>query len=161
MRRAEGIALPELLLAAGLLTLLGALTLGELSNLRARQGLESALRRVALGLELGRVAAMRQGRSCGLGLENDGWQPPPGGALPACEGVATGLAEGLDSPQVTLQHNLPAVVRFSSNGLILDGGTVLLATPGAVSRCLVLSPPLGVVRQGWLQGATCRPEETL
>ena len=48
-----------------------------------------------------------------------------------------------------LRHNLPAALRFSSNGLVLDGGTVLIAAEGvALRRCLVLSLPLGVVRLG-------------
>ncbi|MDP4948193.1 MAG: prepilin-type cleavage/methylation domain-containing protein, partial [Cyanobium sp. MAG_102] len=50
---------------------------------------------------------------------------------------------------VELRHNLPAALRFSSNGLVLDGGTVLISAEGvALRRCLVLSLPLGVVRLG-------------
>ena len=55
---------------------------------------------------------------------------------------------------VNLRHNLPAALRFSSNGLVLDGGTVLISAAGIdLRRCLVLSLPLGVVRLGRYSGS--------
>jgi hypothetical protein len=63
---------------------------------------------------------------------------------------------------VQLRHNLPDAVRFTSNGLVLDGGTVVVNAPGtALERCVVMSLPLGVVRMGrWLDGE-CRPDPSL
>jgi hypothetical protein len=46
-------------------------------------------------------------------------------------------------------HNLPAVVRVSSTGLVLDGGTAVLGMRGtALRRCWVMALPLGIVRVG-------------
>jgi hypothetical protein len=63
---------------------------------------------------------------------------------------------------VQLRHNLPGSVRFTSNGLVLDGGTVVVAAEGtALERCVVMSLPLGVVRLGRWQNDECRPDPSL
>lgn len=60
--------------------------------------------------------------------------------------------------EVQLSHNFPAVLRFSRNGLVLDGGTAVLQASGtAVQRCLVMSPPLGITRVGRYLGGHCEP----
>lgn len=154
-----GFTLPELLLAATLVGLLACLAVGEGSRSLARLRLESAARRVVLGLEMGRVAAERRGSPCALQLSEAGWQAPERGELPACEGVALPLQEGIASGGLNLEHNLPALVRFSANGLLLDGGTVLLRHPGVeLVRCVVVALPLGVVRHGLLGEGGCLPE---
>ncbi len=159
MRRSEGFSLPELLIAAALLGLVMALLVGAASNQQGRLRVESALRRIALGLELGRVAAMRQGSACVLALEAGSWEAPGASALPACAGALLQPEEGLVPSGVEVDHNLPALVRFSSNGLVLDGGTLVVRAEGvALERCLVISPPLGVVRLGRYEAAVCRPE---
>jgi hypothetical protein len=63
---------------------------------------------------------------------------------------------------VEVSHNLPDPVRFSVNGLVLDGGTVWLKRKGTpLVRCVVVSPPLGITRVG-REGATgCEPEQIL
>jgi len=61
-----------------------------------------------------------------------------------------------------LQHNFPDVLRFSANGLVLDGGTVLIsASGGAVVRCLVMSLPLGITRLGRYSGGLCEADSSL
>lgn len=156
---AAGFTLPELLLAATLVGLLALLALGEGSRSLARLRLESAARRVVLGLELGRVAAERSGSPCGLQLSAAGWLAPNGGALPGCVGAELALQEGIAAGDLELEHNLPAPVRFSANGLLLDGGTVLLRHPGLEQvRCVVVALPLGVVRHGLLRQGGCEPE---
>jgi Tfp pilus assembly protein FimT len=158
----EGFSLPEALLAAVLVGLLAQLAIGAAHRDLARVRLESASRRVVLGLERGRDAALRQGRPCALQLAAEGWQGPDAGALPACEGAALALDEGLGGQAVQLSHNLPEAVRFSSNGLIIDGGTVLLATEGTeLVRCVVVSLPLGVVRIGRHGPSGCLPDPSL
>jgi hypothetical protein len=53
-------------------------------------------------------------------------------------------------------------VRFSSNGLVLDGGTVVVGHPAtALFRCVVVSLPLGVTRVGLWEGGACRPDPAL
>ena len=71
-----------------------------------------------------------RGRPCALQLSERGWHAPEGGALPACEGVELDLGENGGAEGVGLEHNFPDTVRFSSNGLVLDGGTVRGAGSG-------------------------------
>jgi hypothetical protein len=60
-----------------------------------------------------------------------------------------GLGEGVADGEVQVRHNFPEALRFSSNGLVLDGGTVVLSTKGTpLQRCLVMALPLGIVRVG-------------
>ena len=61
-----------------------------------------------------------------------------------------------------LEHNLPAAVRFSANGLVLDGGTVVVSHPGtSLARCVVVSLPLGVTRVGLYGNGSCLPDAAL
>jgi prepilin-type N-terminal cleavage/methylation domain-containing protein len=147
-----GFSLPELLVAIAVLGLLAAMSVGAGQRSLALMRLESTSRRLALGLEQARQAAARHGQPCALALGPSGWREPRGGSLPAC-----GITEGgeVDSEAgVNLRHNLPAALRFSSNGLVLDGGTVLISAAGIdLRRCLVLSLPLGVVRLGRYSGS--------
>jgi hypothetical protein len=159
MRRPEGHTLPELLIAAALLAVVMPLLFGAASGQQARLGVESTLRRLAFGLEMGRVVALRQGSPCVLALEGGSWQAPGAASLPGCAGAELSLEEGVVPAGVEVEHNLPALVRFSSNGLVLDGGTLVVRAEGtAVARCLVISPPLGVVRLGRYEASTCLPE---
>ena len=55
---------------------------------------------------------------------------------------------------IALQSNLPETVRFTANGLILDGGLVLLTHPDlAPPRCVVIGLPLGITRAGTYQAS--------
>ena len=67
-----------------------------------------------------------------------------------------------------LRSNLPDAVRFSSNGLVLDGGLVVLAYPShGQALCLVIGLPLGISRSGIYRGdpsgslnsALCQPSD--
>lgn len=162
MDRSTGLSTLELLLAAALLGLLTLPCLHWAAASLALQEVESASRRVMLGLEQGRSAAERSGQPCGLRLQRDGWGPPVGGGLPACPGVVLPLLEAGRESAIELRHNLPEVVRFTSNGLVLDGGTVLVGAEGTeLVRCVVLALPLGVVRIGRWQEEECRPDPAL
>ena len=147
-----GFSLPELLVAMAVLGILAAMSFGAGQSSLALMRVESTSRRLALGLEQARQAAERHGQPCALALGISGWREPSGGSLPACE-ISEGAESELEAG-VELRHNLPAALRFSSNGLVLDGGTVLIAAEGvALRRCLVLSLPLGVVRLGRYVGS--------
>lgn len=160
--RGRGFTLLELLLAAALLGLLGLVALRGAARSLAAVRLESAVRRLVLGIEQGRTAAERTGRPCALALGEAGWQAPESSALPACPGVSGGLGVDPGEAAVRLEHNLPAAVRFSINGLVLDGGTVRVRVEGAeLVRCLVLSLPLGVVRLGRWEASACQPDGLL
>ncbi|MCT0207768.1 GspH/FimT family protein [Synechococcus sp. CS-1332] len=154
-----GFTLPETLLALVLVGLLAQLGLSSASTELAAARLDGASRRVMVGLERGRDAALRLGQPCALALTASGWQEPQGSSLPACEGAGIDLGEGLGGgPEVTVSHNLPQVVRFTSNGLIIDGGTVLLSTEGTdLVRCVVVALPLGVTRLGRQGSGGCLP----
>ena len=80
------------------------------------------------------------------------WQAPPAGSdLEPCFAANTPWPQG-----VRVQHNFPAMLRFTSSGLVLDGGTAVLRHPGTdLERCMVMGLPLGVVRLGRLGAAGC------
>jgi prepilin-type N-terminal cleavage/methylation domain-containing protein len=146
-----GFSLPELLVAMAVLGILAAMSVGSGQRSLALMRVESTSRRLALGLEQARQAAARHGQPCALAFGPSGWREPSGGNLPAC-GISDGAEQDAEAG-VELRHNLPAALRFSSNGLVLDGGTVLIAAEGIeLRRCLVLSLPLGVVRLGRYSG---------
>ncbi|MGB5134995.1 MAG: prepilin-type N-terminal cleavage/methylation domain-containing protein [Prochlorococcaceae cyanobacterium] len=133
-RAAGGYTLPELLVAVvvlGLLLAIGGFT-GQ--GFLARQRVEVAARELAMAIERERDLALRQGRPRSLSVDG------PGGLLDAAQ-VAGGRVE--------LSHNLPRQLRFSANGLLLDGGTVVVGTAGTdLRRCLVMALPVGVLRLG-------------
>jgi len=158
-----GASLSELLITVAVLAALAGLAIQAGSESLARQRLEGATRRLAQGIERGRAEASQRGEPCGLSLSEQGWQPPADGSLTACRATALELAEGVESASVELRHNLPEVLRFSSNGLVLDGGTVVLTSAGtALRRCLVMALPLGIVRLGrYGGGPTGAPDSTL
>jgi hypothetical protein len=73
-------------------------------------------------------------------------------SLPACPGIGMALQEGFEQGPVVLNTNLPPVMRFTANGLLLDGGIAVLSHQRlAKARCLVVSLPLGVSRIGFYQ----------
>ncbi|MFN7678112.1 MAG: GspH/FimT family pseudopilin [Cyanobacteriota bacterium] len=161
MHREPGWTLPETLLVAAVLVVTGTQLWRGGADTLARQRLTIASQRVTGGLEVARAAALRLGQPCGLRLGRQGWEPPGGTMLPACAGVEGGLGVGVEGaasdPEVT--HNLPDPVRFSANGLVLDGGTVWLRSRGtSLVRCVVVSLPLGITRVGREGGGGCVPE---
>ena len=111
---------------------------------RHRQRVEAVASEWLAGIQLARAEADRRQPACGLSLAARGWQEPSDGNLPAC---ATALK--VFSDEVNLVHNFPATLRFSANGLVIDGGVVVLSKAGTgLRRCLVLALPLGLVRLG-------------
>ena len=160
---AQGCSLPELLLALAVLALLAALSIGSGTETLARQRLEVVARRLEQGLNRARAEAQRQGRACGLSLQPEGWRAPSAGSgLPACFNDPQSLTELVGGGAVQLRHNLPAPVRFSRNGLVLDGGTVVLSTAGTeLQRCLVMALPLGITRLGRYGAGGCLPDPAL
>ena len=154
-----GLSLAELLLAVALLALLAGFALPSGQGSLARMRVEAASRELVLAIERERDRALRLGRAASLPVEGTG-----------------GLEEQLAAEHggVELHHNLPAQLRFSANGLLIDGGTVVVAAAGTpLRRCVVWSLPLGVVRLGQYGGALggepggapqageCRPDPTL
>jgi prepilin-type N-terminal cleavage/methylation domain-containing protein len=139
MSRGEaGFSLPEVLVGVVVLSLLAAIGGWSGRGFLARQRVEVAARELVVAIERQRDLALREGTP--RSLEVDG----PGGLLDAA-GVAGG---GLE-----LRHNLPAELRLTANGLLLDGGTVVVAGPGTeLRRCLVMALPIGVLRLGRYSG---------
>ena len=164
----RGFTLVEVLVTTAVLGLLASTAVAGSGRDQAYRQLEVALRRLRIGLDRGRLAAERQQQSCGLQLSARGWQAPVDAALSACRAV-TSLAEtGDGDPSISLSSNLPPLVRFTANGLLLDGGVVVLAHPRLPQRpCLVIGLPLGITRSGTYQApmeerlsAThCRPDD--
>ena len=55
--------------------------------------------------------------------------------------------------RLKLRTNLPDAVRFSTNGLVLDGGLVVVShASSAQVLCLVIGLPLGISRSGVYHG---------
>ncbi len=140
----SGMTLPELLVAVLVLGVMAALGIGGVGRSLANTQVEAATRQLALELEQARSSAEVAGTPCTLALTPQGWAQDPDSALPPCRVQAAALQQ-----QVQLSHNLAGPLRIASNGLVLDGGTVVVAAPGSeLQRCLVVSLPLGVVRTG-------------
>jgi len=145
----RGFSLTELLVASAVLALLSSVALVHAGSDRARQQLQQAAQQFQVAIDRGRLAAQRQHRACAIALRAS--EPPLGKpSMPACPGVGH-----LFGPQqrrgsgVVWHTNLPEQLRFSSNGLVLDGGLVVFSHPASQLRpCVVLSLPLGVTRQG-------------
>ena len=161
----SGFSLPELLVTVSVLGLLASLAIDGGQRSLARMRVETTSRRLGWGLEQARRQAQSLGQPCALELGPSGWRQPSGGSLPGC-----GVADVELEPNVAIGSNLPGALRFSSNGLVLDGGTVVISAAGTeLRRCLVMSLPLGVVRLGRYEGeqgdshssSACRAEEAL
>ena len=136
--------LAEQLVVVALLGGLGGWGLALGHEKRQRQKVEAVAGELLAGIQLARAEAERRQLPCGLSLDRGGWQEPANGSLPAC---ATGLKRFGDA--VTLAHSFPATLRFSANGLVIDGGLVVLSQSGTqLRRCLVMALPLGLVRLG-------------
>jgi hypothetical protein len=159
MNREPAWTVPEVLLAVGVVGLLSAQVWRTGAETLALQRLQTASLRLTGGLEEARAAALREGRPCGLRLGAAGWEAPRGTRIAPCSGIGTGLDNGTLEPRLT--HNFPDPVRFSANGLVLDGGTVWLRSPHTtLVRCVVVSLPLGVTRVGREGPSGCEPEST-
>ena len=151
-KRPNGFSLVECLVVVALQGILATLAIPSSSAVQRRLELDSGLRRLRLGLDRGRMAAQRDRQPCALHLSATGWQPPLAGDLPACRGGITSLVE-LGAGDLELRSNLPDAVRFSSNGLVLDGGLVVLSHPSdGHALCLVIGLPLGISRTGVYRG---------
>ena len=143
--------LAELMLGLSLLGLMGSVGLAQGSQVLLDQRLESATRLLDQGLQRARREAQRRGAPCGLRLSATGWATPLPGTLPSCFAAPQLLPEG-----VAVAHNFPALLRFTANGLVLDGGTaVLSAAAHPNQRCLVMSLPLGITRLGQFREGRC------
>ena len=137
-------SLAEQLVVVALLGGLGCWGLALGQEKRQRQKVEAVASDLLAGIQLARAEAERRQLACGLSLDTEGWQEPADGSLPAC---AKGLKKFSDA--VTLAHSFPATLRFSANGLVIDGGVVVLSHSGTgLRRCLVMALPLGLVRLG-------------
>jgi prepilin-type N-terminal cleavage/methylation domain-containing protein len=164
---AGGFSLLELLVTVVIVGILASMALATPGRDRERLALEVGLRRLRTGLDRGRMAAQRQGEPCGLALSQRGWQAPTSETLASCRGAGMALQE-LDSSPLQLQSNLPEMLRFTANGLLLDGGLVVLTHPRVSQRlCLVIGLPLGITRSGIyqadpaiaLKSSHCRPRD--
>ena len=103
------------------------------------------------------MAAERSQQPCALSLSPIGWDAPLAGELPACRGAIFDLNEQ-GASALTLRSNLPDAVRFTANGLVLDGGLVVLSHPQRNhALCLVIGLPLGITRTGTYLGDVNRP----
>lgn len=139
-----GFSLVELLVAVLVLGVLTALVWPSGQQALAALRLEAGLRAVVREIERQRDQVLRTGEPQRLLLDG------PGGLL----------QQALQDPLLPLQWRttLPAELRIAANGLVIDGGTLVLAAEHQrLQRCLVLSLPLGVMRLGRYDGSLSEP----
>ena len=162
-----GFSLVELLVVIAVLGILVSTAIASPVAMNQHLELESGLRRLRIGLDRGRLAAERSQQPCALSLSPIGWDAPLAGELPACRGGRLDLNEQGGSTLI-LRSNLPDAVRFTANGLVLDGGLVVLSHPQRTQPlCLVIGLPLGITRTGTyladvdrpLSSSQCRPRD--
>ena len=146
-------SLAELLTAVAIVGVLAGTSIHASRRPLAHQQLLAAARQLELGIEQARDQAMDQQAPCALALGQGGWIAPTDGNLPGCSHAVGTLLAGDRANGLQLNHNITAL-QFTTNGLVLGGGTVRLAVDGLVQeRCVVISLPLGITRQGlWHQG---------
>ena len=119
------------------------------------------MRQLELGIEQARDQAMDQQAPCALDLGQVGWLEPIDGLLPGCTQAVGPLLAGDRTTSLQLDHNITGL-QFTSNGLVLGGGTVRLAIDGlAQERCVVISLPLGITRRGLWNNGQCLPAENV
>ena len=149
----SGFTLLELLVVVAVVGILASTALARPSRQHAQQQLDIAMQRLRIGLDRGRLAAERSGEACGLTMSPQGWGAVVDGSLPTCSGAVRALT-GEGSHSIELRSNLPGTIRFTANGLILDGGLLLLKHSDLEQpRCLVIGLPLGINRIGLYQSS--------
>ena len=150
-------SLVELLTAVAIVGILAGTSINASRRPLAHQQLLAAARQLELGIEQARDQAMDQQAPCALALGESGWTEPDDGSLPVCSHSVGPLLAGDRANGLTLKHNI-AALQFTANGLVLGGGTVRLAVDGlAQERCVVISLPLGITRQGLWSEGQCLP----
>ena len=152
-------SLVELLTVVALVGILAGSSINASRTPLAHQQLLAAARQLELGIEQARDQAMDQQAPCALALGEAGWVEPDGGSLPACTQATGPLLAGDRGAGLQLSHNI-SELQFTTNGLVLGGGTVRLAVDGlGQERCVVISLPLGITRQGLWSEGQCLPAE--
>ena len=154
-------SLIELLTAVAVVGVLAGTSINASRRPLAHQQLLAATRQLELGIEQARDQAMDQQSPCALDLGQVGWLEPTDGQLPGCTQAVGALLAGDRAAALQLDHNIQKL-QFTSNGLVLGGGTVRLAIDGlAQERCVVISLPLGITRRGLWNNGQCLPAENL
>ena len=149
-------SLVELLMAVVVVGILAGTSINASRRPLAHQRLLAAARQLELGIEQARDQAMDQQAPCALALGEAGWMVPEG-SLPACSHAVRPLLAGDRGAGLQLSHNI-SELQFTTNGLVLGGGTVRLAVDGLLQeRCVVISLPLGITRQGLWSEGQCLP----
>ena len=150
-------SLVELLTAVAIVGILAGTSINASRRPLAHQQLLAAARQLELGIEQARDQAMDQQAPCALALGEAGWMAPEDGNLPVCTHATGPLLAGDRGAGLQLKHNI-TVLQFTTNGLVLGGGTVRLAVDGlAQEGCVVISLPLGITRQGLWSEGQCLP----
>ena len=150
-------SLVELLTAVAIVGILAGTSINASRVPLAHQQLLAAARQLERGIEQARDQAMDQQVPCALALGQAGWIAPPGGNLPGCTHAVRPLLVGGRGDGLQLSHNI-SELQFTTNGLVLGGGTVRLAVNGlAQERCVVISLPLGITRRGLWSEGKCWP----
>ena len=149
-------SLIEQLIVVSLVGMLASIPIVTGRSDRDQLQLNASARRLQVGIDRARSIARREQSACGLSLSAEGFTSSDEGILPgpipACTGIGMSLQEAFEQGPIVLNTNLPPVLRFTANGLLLDAGIAVLSHQrSAKARCLVVSLPLGVSRIGSYQ----------
>jgi len=152
-------SLIEQLIVVSLVGMLASIPIVTGGSDRDQLQLDASARRLQSGLDRARSIARREQRACGVSLSEEGFMAPDEGilpaSLPACPGIGMALQEEFEQGPVVLNTNLPSVLRFTANGLLLDGGIAVLSHRRlSKARCVVVSLPLGREPNRFLSSTT-------
>ena len=157
-RKSRGFSLIEVMLTVALLGLSVILGWKYAAQVLMKQKIDGAVYGLQASIRLAAAQARKKGQPCGLNLQPIQELLPWPGELSPCFVSSPHSHDELLDGAIRLTHNFPSILRFSSNGLALDGGTAVFGITGSdYQRCLVMSPPLGVVRLGWYEEHQCIP----
>jgi Tfp pilus assembly protein FimT len=169
--RTAGFCLGEVLCTMAVLALLCSVAFVTARPDHSRQKLEATSQRFQSAIDRSRLTARRRNQACGLRLNTqpsagDAVNSEAGQGLLACDSGGHPLQVLVSNSGILVHTNLPRQLRFTANGLLIDGGLVVFSHPGTRQhRCVVLSLPLGVSRAGLyreepagkLSSQHCRP----
>ena len=147
--RHHGFSLLELVVATSLLAVLATVGLHTTSSDYWHLKIEQSALNYQLALDRARWSAEKSQQACALWVHGAESELPEPNSLQPCVASRMPLRQRLASSGVLIHANLPNRLRFTRNGLLLDGGIVVFSHPGSQQRsCVVVSLPLGVTRSG-------------
>ena len=80
----RGFSLLELLIAMAILAMMACWSFNSVGHYRQRIQVDAAARRLEIGFERARLAALRKQQPCAMSVSRQGWQPAESSSLATC-----------------------------------------------------------------------------